>query len=269
MNLPIKTTAWMRPANLIHKAALFGALALAPIYGKAQTTGAEPPHIHNIVFVHGGWADGSSWDKVIPLLEEQGFHVTAVHLPFTTLAEDAATVKRTLALQDGPALLVGHSYGGVVITEAGDDPKVAGLVYVAAFAPDQGQSLADVNSQYPPTPGDEQFRLDASGFVMLTYKGIAEDFAQDLTVVEKHLIFAIQGQISGPNEVGAKVTTAAWKQKPSFYIVADQDRMIDPKLEEKFAEQMDATTIHISSSHVPMLSHPAQVANFIAAAAGK
>ena len=99
MNLPIKTAAWMRPANLIHKAALLGALALAPIYGKAQTTAAQPSNIHNVILVHGAWADGSSWDKVIPLLEEKGFHVTAVHLPFTTLAEDAATVERALALQ--------------------------------------------------------------------------------------------------------------------------------------------------------------------------
>jgi pimeloyl-ACP methyl ester carboxylesterase len=269
MNLPIKTTAWIRSANLIHKAALFGALALAPIFGKAQITAAQPPGIHNIILVHGAWADGSSWDKVIPLLEEKGFHVTAVHLPFTTLAEDAVTVERALALQDGPTLLVGHSYGGAVITEAGNDPKVAGLVYVAAFAPDQGQSVIDQNSQYPPTPGDTQFRPDASGFIMLTYQGVAEDFAQDLTPLEKHLIFAIQGQVSGPNEVEAKLTTAAWKQKPNFYVVADQDRMIDPQLEKKIAEQMNATTIHISSSHVPMLSHPVQVANFIATAAGK
>jgi pimeloyl-ACP methyl ester carboxylesterase len=168
MNLPIKTTAWMRPASLVRNAALFGALALAPIYGKAQTTTAQPPDIHNIILVHGAWADGSSWDKVIPLLEEKGFHVTAVHLPFTTLADDAATVERALALQDGPVLLVGHSYGGAVITEAGNDPKVAGLAYVAAFAPDQGQSVIGQNSQYPPTPGDTQFCPDANGFIMLT-----------------------------------------------------------------------------------------------------
>ena len=269
MNLPIKTNAWMLPANLVRNAALFGAIALAPIYGKAQTTAAQPPDIHIIILVHGAWADGSSWDKVIPLLEEKGFHVTAVHLPFTTLADDAATVERALALQDGPVLLVGHSYGGAVITEAGNDPKVAGLVYVAAFAPDQGQSVIGQNSQYPPTPGDTQFRPDASGFIMLTYKGVAEDFAQDLTPLEKHLIFATQGQVSGPNEIEAPLTTAAWRQKPDFYIVADQDRMIDPELEEQSAQQMNATTIHISSSHVPMLSHPAQVANFIAGAAGK
>src|SRR6266851_1834301 len=190
MNLPIKTTAFMRPSNLIRKTALLGALALAPIYGKAQTTAAQPSDIHNIILVHGAWADGSSWDKVIPLLEEKGFHVTAVHLPFTTLAEDAATVKRTLALQDGPVLLVGHSYDGAVITEAGDDPKVAGLVYVAAFAPDQGQSVGDLNSKYPPTPGDKEFRPDANGFLKLTDQGVAEDFAQDLTAVEKQLIAA-------------------------------------------------------------------------------
>src|SRR5580693_3969967 len=110
MNFPKKTTAWMRPANLIFKAALVGALTLVPLYGKAQATAAQPPDIHNIILVHGAWADGSSWDKVIPLLEEKGFHVTAVHLPFTTLADDAATIKRALALQDGPVLLVAHSY---------------------------------------------------------------------------------------------------------------------------------------------------------------
>ena len=264
-----KNAISMRPANFLHIAALFGTLALAPIFGKAQATAAQPSHVHNIILVHGAWADGSSWDKVIPLLEEKGFHVTAVHLPFTTLADDAATVKRALALQDGPALLVGHSYGGVVITEAGDDPKVAGLVFVAAFAPDQGQSAADLISQYPPAPGAKEFRPDANGFLKLTDQGIAEDFAQDLTPIEKQRLAATQGQASGPNEVGAKVTTVAWKHKPNFYIVTDQDRMIDPELEKKLAEQMHATTIHISSSHVPMLSHPAQVADFIATAAGK
>jgi len=132
MNLPIKTTAWMRPANLIHKAALLGALALAPIYGKAQTTAEQPSNIHNVILVHGAWADGSSWDKVIPLLEEKGFHVTAVHLPFTTLAEDAAPVERALALQDGPVLLVGHSYGAPVALLAAlrFTNEVAGVVLI-------------------------------------------------------------------------------------------------------------------------------------------
>jgi pimeloyl-ACP methyl ester carboxylesterase len=266
--MPARIDRRLRLPLLTGKIALFAFLAISTSYGRAQTPVTQPQHVHNIVLVHGAWADGSSWDKVIPLLEKKGFHVTAVHLPFTTLADDATTVKRALALQDGPVLLVGHSYGGVVITQAGNDPKVAGLVYIAAFAPNVGQSAGDVNTQYPPTPGDKEFRPDANGFIKLTDAGIAEDFAQDLPAAEAKLLAATQGQISGPNELGAKVTTAAWSDKPCFYIVADRDRMIAPELEEKFAEQMHAQTIHISSSHVAMLSHPVQVADFIASAAG-
>jgi pimeloyl-ACP methyl ester carboxylesterase len=243
-------------------------LTLSVLSGRAQTSPAPPVPVHNIVLVHGAWADGSSWSKVVPLLEKRGFHVTAAHLPFTTLADDAAAVQRALALQDGPVLLVGHSYGGVVITATGDDPKVTGLVYVAAFAPDQGQSAGDANNLYPPTPGDREFLPDAKGFLKLSDRGIFEDFAQDLTAREKQLLAATQGQVSGPYELGAKVTTTAWKQKPTFYIVADEDRMIAPVLEKRFADQMHAVTIHIASSHVPMLSHPVEVADFIAMAAG-
>jgi pimeloyl-ACP methyl ester carboxylesterase len=261
-------TLRIKAANCARKAALLALFTPAAVSGKAQTSAAQQPPVRNVVLVHGAWADGSSWNRVIPILEKKGFHVTAVHLPFTTLADDAAVVRRAVALQDGPVLLVGHSYGGVVITEAGDDPKVAGLVYVAAFAPDKGQSAGDVNNQYSPTPGDKEFVPDANGFLRLSDKGVAEDFAQDLTVAEKQLIAATQGQVSGPNELGAKVTTAAWKQKPTFYIVADQDRMIEPQLEKQFAEQMHAKTIHIASSHVPMLSHPVEVADFITTAAG-
>jgi pimeloyl-ACP methyl ester carboxylesterase len=239
------------------------AAAQAP---NAPTDRTQP--IKDVVLVHGAWADGSSWSKVIPLLEKKGFHVTAVHLPFTTLADDVAAVKRMLALQEGPVVLVGHSYGGAVITEAGDDPKVAALVYIAAFAPDKGQSAGDLNNEYPPTPGAKEFHPDANGFLSLTDKGIAEDFAQDLPASETKILAAIQGQVSGPNELGAKVTTAAWRNKPSFYMVADHDRMIPPELEKKLAAEMHAKTMHISSSHVPMLSHPTEVANFISEAAG-
>lgn len=244
-------------------AAALALLSLAALAGKAQTEPAHPIHVHNIVLVHGAWADGSSWNKIIPLLQKKGFHVSAVHLPFTTLAEDAAAVRRTLALQDGPVLLVGHSYGGAVITEAGDDPKVVGLVYVAAFAPDAGQSAGDLNQGYPVPPGAAEFRPDANGFLSMTDKGIAEDFAPDLPAPETRILAAIQGQVSGPNELGAKVTTASWRHKPNFYIVADHDRMIAPELEAKLAEQMHAKTIHIPSSHVPMLSHASEVAEFI------
>ncbi len=245
-----------------------GVLTVLSLSGEAQNAMVHSQPVRNIVLVHGAWADGSSWNKIVPLLQQKGFHVTAVHLPFTTLAEDAAAVKRMIALQDGPTLLVGHSYGGVVITEAGDDPKVAGLVYVAAFAPELGQSAGDLNNQYPPPSGSSEIRPDANGFLQLTDKGVEEDFAQDLTVAEKKLIAAAQGQVSGPNELGARVDIVAWKMKPTFYIVADHDRMIAPELEKKFAEQMHAKTIHIASSHVAMLSHPDQVAEFISSAAG-
>jgi pimeloyl-ACP methyl ester carboxylesterase len=247
---------------------LLAVLSLVSLSGKAQSAMVHPQPVRNIVLVHGAWADGSSWNKIIPLLQQKGFHVVAVHLPFTTLAEDAAVVKRMIALQDGPTLLVGHSYGGAVITESGDDPKIAGLVYVAAFAPDLGQSAGDLNNQYPPPSGGSEIRPDANGFLQLTDKGVEQDFAQDLTAAEKKLLAATQGQVSGPNELGAKVTSVAWKAKPTFYIVADQDRMIAPDLEKKLAEQMRAKTIHIASSHVVMLSHPLQVAEFISSAAG-
>ncbi len=267
MNTRVSKTKRSKILSLASEAAFVGLLALMPLSGAAQNNPPRGLHVHNIVLVHGAWADGSSWSKVIPILESKGFHVTAVHLPFTTLADDVATVKRTLALQDGPVLLVGHSYGGAVITEAGNDPKVAGLLYVAAFAPDSGQSAGDLNNEFPAPPGDKEFRPDAQGFLSLTYKGIAEDFAPDLSSAEIKILAATQGQVSGPNELGAKVTKAAWRDKPSFYIVADHDRMIAPQLEEKLAQQMHAKTIHIPSSHVVMLSHAAQVAEFIASAA--
>jgi pimeloyl-ACP methyl ester carboxylesterase len=258
----------LRFKDYVRKVVHFTVVALSSFSCTAQTNNGQMVPARNIILVHVAWADGSSWRKIIPLLEQKGFHVTAVHLPFTTLADDAAAVRRAIALQDGPVLLVGHSYGGVVVTEAGDDPKVAALVYVAAFAPDQGQSAGDVNNEFAPTPGDKDFLPDANGFLRLSEKGVAEDFAQDLAPAEKQIIAATQGQVSGPKELGAKVTTAAWKHKPTFYIVADQDRMIAPELEKKFSEQMHAKTIHIASSHLPMLSHPAEVADFIASAAG-
>ncbi|WP_233581547.1 alpha/beta fold hydrolase [Acidipila sp. EB88] len=248
-------------------ATVIALLACAPLHATAQIHSTPPPLIHNIVLVHGAWADGTSWSKVVPLLEAEGFHVTAVHLPFTTLAEDAAAVARVLKLQDGPVLLVGHSYGGAVITEAGDDPKVTRLVYVDAFAPDLGQSVSDLVHQDAGPSGGKEIRPDASGFLTLTAQGVMQDFAQDLTVSEQHLITATQGQVSGPDELGAKLTRVAWKQKPTFYVVADDDRMIGPALENRFATQMHATQIHIASGHLVMLSHPVQVAEFIAAAA--
>jgi pimeloyl-ACP methyl ester carboxylesterase len=151
----------------------------------------------NVVLVHGAFADGSSWSKVITLLQAKGLRVTSVGNPFTSFADDVAATKRAIAAQDGPTVLVGHSYGGVVIAEAGNDPKVVSLVYVAAFAPDAGQSIVDISKGFPKPAGLDQLQPQPDGFVLLSPKGIEEDFAQDLTAPEKALLVAVQPQTIG------------------------------------------------------------------------
>jgi pimeloyl-ACP methyl ester carboxylesterase len=249
------------------RAASFGFIVVAASISGAAAQSNPHQGVTNIVLVHGAWADGSSWSKVIPLLEAKGLHVVAVQNPLTSLADDVAATKRVIALQDGPVLLVGHSYAGVVITQAGNDPKVAGLVYVAAYAPDQGESALSLATAYP-TPVGAEIRPDASGFLMLTPKGISEDFAQDLSSAEKQVLTVTQGQTAGA-AFGAPVTTVAWKTKPTWFIIAANDRVISPELERSRAEKMKATVITISANHVVMLSQPAKVADFIVEAAAK
>ena len=216
----------------------------------------------NVILVHGAWADGSSWSKVIPLLLARGLSVTAVQLPLTSLKDDAATVRRALALQDGSTVLVGHSYGGVVITEAGNDPKVSALVYVAAFAPDAGQSVGSLGAGIDPAPMAAEVRPDAQGFLKLTEAGVKNDFAQDLSSTEKDVLFAAQAPTAGV-AFGDNVSTAAWKTKPSWYLVAKQDRAIPPVLERAMAKTIKATTIEVDASHVAMLARPQETANLI------
>src|SRR5437016_7230071 len=172
-----------------------------------------------VVLVHGAWADGSSWAKVIPLLEKAGLNAVAVQNPLTSFEDDMAATKRAIALQDGPVILVGHSWGGVVITEAGADPKVAGLVYVAAFAPEVGVPVGELGKDFPPPPGLAEVRPDAAGYLTLTTKGVMEFFAPDLPMAQQKLIAATQGQTNS-SVFGARVTNAAWKTKPSWYVVA-------------------------------------------------
>lgn len=228
--------------------------------------GSAGAQVRNVVLVHGAWADGSSWAKVIPLLEKAGLNAVAVQNPLTSFDEDVATTKRAIALQDGPVILVGHSWGGVVITEVGADPKVAGLVYVAAFAPEVGVPVGELGKDFPPPPGLAEARPDAEGYLTLTRKGVFENFAPDLPAAQKKLIFATQGATNSA-VFGAKVANAAWKTKPSWYVVATNDRMIQPDLERKFAKAMKAKTIELPTSHVPMLSRPADVAKLIIEAA--
>ncbi len=230
----------------------------------AQTSG-NSKSVH-VVFVHGAWADGSSWSKVIALLQAKGIDATTVQLPLTTLSGDVATVKRAIALQDGPVLLAGHSYGGAVITEAGNDPKVVGLVYVAAFAPGDGESVGSVGKSYPPAPLGAELRPDSEGYLSISAKGFAEDFAQDLPATEMKVLWAAQAPTNAA-VFGAPISKAAWKTKPSWFVVADEDRAIPPALEKAEAERMKATTISVAASHLVMISHPKEVADLIEKAA--
>ena len=228
----------------------------------------SPQEVKNIVLVHGAWADGSCWSKVVALLQAKGFHVVAVQNPLTSLADDVAATKRIIALQDGPVILVGHSYAGVVITEAGNDPKVVGLVYVAAFAPGEGESINSVSKPYPPAPLGSELRPDAQGFLTATRKGIADDMAQDLPDTEQQILTATQGQTAA-SVFGATVTKAAWKNKPSWALIAGNDRAIPPELERDEAASIKATSITLSANHLAMLSHPREVAELIEQAAAK
>jgi pimeloyl-ACP methyl ester carboxylesterase len=221
--------------------------------------------ITNVVLVHGAWADGSSWSKVIPLLAARGLHVDSVQLPLTSPADDVAAVQRAIARVDGRLVLVAHSYGGAVITQAGNDPKVAALVYVAAFAPAEGESPLDLTlATLPPFLANVQ--ADAFGFLKLTEAGIRGDFAPDLSDSEQTVLAATQGPTSVASLSGA-ITTPAWRIKPSWFVIAAHDRVVLPTLQAMFAQRMNATSITLPSSHVAMLSHPYAVASFIRRAA--
>jgi pimeloyl-ACP methyl ester carboxylesterase len=240
---------------------------LAIIVPAAKATGQTSQGAKTVLLVHGAWADGSSWSKVIPLLEAKGLHVVSVQIPLTSFADDVAATQRAIALEDGPVLLVGHSYGGAVITEAGNDAKVVGLVYVSAVAPDQGESTFGLITSVA-TPIEAELRPDKSGFLKLTPKGISEDFAQDLSAKEIEVLTATQVPVSVAAMKG-EVTTPAWKSKPSWYIIAANDRAISPDLEASQAKKIGATTITATSGHVIMLAQPSKVAAVISDAASK
>jgi pimeloyl-ACP methyl ester carboxylesterase len=224
--------------------------------------------VKNIVLVHGAFADGSSWAKVIPLLQAKGYNVIAVQNPLTSFADDVAATKRVIAQMDGPVLLVGHSYGGMVISEAGKDPKVTGLLYVAALIPEDGQNVNDVNAAMAPTAVGPEFKLSPEGFLSLTQKGINEFFAQDVLPEERKLIYATQVTWAAA-ATQVKVYSPAWKIKPSWSIIAEKDGMINPDLQRFKAKLIKADWIELNSSHVPMVSESNKVADFIVKAAQK
>jgi pimeloyl-ACP methyl ester carboxylesterase len=259
----------MQSFKLIRNVVATCAALLAIIAPAAKATAQTQPtaEVKTVLLIHGAWADGSSWSKLIPLLEAKGLHVVAVQIPLTSFADDVAATQRAIALEDGPVLLVGHSYGGAVITEAGNDSKVAGLVYISAVAPDKGESTFGLITSVP-TPIGSELRPDKTGFLKLTPKGIAEDFAQDLSAKEIEVMTATQVPINVAAMKG-EVTTPAWQSKPSWYIIAANDRAISPDLEAAQAKKIGATTTTVSSSHVIMLAQPSKVASVIFDAASR
>jgi pimeloyl-ACP methyl ester carboxylesterase len=236
---------------------------MMPKIGSAFT---EKGDSGTVILVHGAFADGSSWAKVIPQLEAHGLKVVAVQLPMTSLADDVATTTRAIEGASGPVTLVGHSWGGTVITEAGVSDKVKSLVYIAAFANDVGTNYPDLAKNFPAAPGDGSVKVDAGGFAHLSDDGIATNFAPDLPVQEQRVIAATQGPIRA-SSFGERVTLAAWSSKPSWYVVAKDDRMISPALEQAMAKKIHAHVTSVQSSHVVMLSHPDVVIKVIEEAA--
>jgi pimeloyl-ACP methyl ester carboxylesterase len=227
-----------------------------------------PKGVKNVVLVHGAFADGSSWSKVVTQLQAKGYNVIAAQNPLTSFADDIAAAKRAIAQMDGPVLLVGHSYGGMVISEAGKDSKVAGLLYIAALIPEDGQNVNDVNAAMPLTAVGPEFKLGPEGFLSLSLKGINEFFAQDASPEERKVIYATQVTWAAA-ATQVKVYSPAWKIKPSWAIVAAKDGMINPDLQRFKTKLIKANTIELASSHVPMISQPKKVADFIISAAGQ
>ena len=222
--------------------------------------------VKNIVLVHGAWADGSSWSKVLPLLHAQGLHAVAVQNPLSSIADDVASTNRLINAQDGPVLLGGHSYGGAVITEAGNNPKVVGMVYVAAFAPEEGETCGGMAAQHPTPPAYAEFRQVEDGYLVLTEKGVRESFAQDLTPAEQSLVFSVQGATQSAI-LGTPIKKAAWHSKPSWFVIASNDRTISPEQEISTAKRMGAKSLTLPTSHLAMLAQPEKVADFVIEAA--
>lgn len=219
----------------------------------------------NVVLVHGGWADGSSWGKVINILTNSGLNVIAVQLPLHSLADDVATVKRAVEHIGGPVILVGHSYGGLVITNAGfNNSNVTGLVYIAAFAPDEGQSISDFVDV---TKWPKDFLiLDSAGLAYINPIHFSPYFAEDVDKTEGNVMVTAQKPFNQSIFV-EKSGPPAWKQLPVWYQISDNDRMIPPDAQRQFAKQMNATTISVNASHVSYVSHPDEIAKLIIDAA--
>src|SRR5271165_3801254 len=249
--------------------------AFLPVLAVAQTSNAGANNaVRNIVLVHGAWANGSSWSLVIPLLEARGFHVVAAHMPLTSLQDDDAAVERSIErisqANPGPVLLVGHSYGGVVIGDVpGNDPRVVGLVYVAAFAPDTGQSALSLLSNLSSPPPIANYLVFDPGVtsVWISDQGIASAFAQDLSPFEQNELAVVQGITAVGDLLATPTVTPAWKSKPAWFVISGHDDVITAGLEQQEAQTIGAKTIVLPTCHVAMLQEPGRIADFISSAA--
>jgi len=225
----------------------------------------RPQNAHNVVLVHGLFADGSSWSEVIPRLQGRGLNVTSVQNPLTTLEEAVAETQRVLDRQTGPTVLAGHSFSGMIVTEAGVHPKVTALVYVAARAPDAAEDYSALAKKFPTPPASAGIVFDGDEG-RLTEAAFLRDFAGDLPAPRARALYAVQQPFHKALLTG-RTTHAAWRSKPSFYAVSTKDRTIDPGLERFMAKRMGATTIEVKASHLSLISHPDTIANLILMAA--
>jgi pimeloyl-ACP methyl ester carboxylesterase len=238
---------------------------LGGVGARAQT--AAPAKARNIVLVHGAWADGSSWSEVIAHLQAAGLHVTAVQNPLTSLTEAVAETRRALVLQDGPTVLVGHSWSGTLVSEAGMDPNVTALVYIAARAPDAGEDFVALSGKFPTMPARAGVQ-DHDGYTKLSEDAFLKYFANGVEHRKAEVLYAEQ-QPTAAALFGERTTVAAWHSKPTFYAVSKNDQTISPDLERFLATRMKATTVELEAGHLSLVSNSKQVADLILAAAGQ
>jgi len=249
--------------SLAASAGLFSSTGRNAWSQEFKSNATSPATIRNVVLTHGAFADGSSWRHVIPLLEAKGLKITAVQNPLTSLGEDVATTRRVLAQQDGPTMLVGHSYAGFVITEAGNAPNVAGLAYISSYAPNRGESHDDLVKRFPAPAGISAIRMDRDGFLWIARDDFHAAFVHDVDASYARILAAVQKPVSKKGCFGVPVTDPAWKSKPSWFLVSANDRLINPDLQLFMAKRMGATVSTIPSSHASLISHPTETANLI------
>jgi pimeloyl-ACP methyl ester carboxylesterase len=241
--------------------------AASTLIRDANAAAPPAPIARNVVLVHGLFADGSSWSEVIARLQATGLNVTAVQNPLTTLPEAVASAERVLARQDGPTVLVGHSFSGMIVTEAGMHPKVSALVYVAARAPDAGEDYAALAKTLPTPPASAGIVFDGDEG-RLSEAAFLHDFASDLPESKAKVLYAVQEPFRKALLAG-KTTHAAWRTKPSFYAVSTEDRTIDPDLQRFMAKRMGAKTVEVKAGHLSLLSQPDTITDLILEAAGQ